>query len=90
MSKIMDTDKYEIVYKLHPKEYDSWKHDYPWLIDSNIEVIDSNLNDVYYYMAKANLQIGCNSTVLFEGLGFNLDTVILKISGYEYMEVLYA
>lgn len=89
MSKIMDTDKYEIVYKLHPKEYDSWKHDYPWLIDSNIEVIDNNLNDVYYYMAKANLQIGCNSTVLFEGLGFNLDTVILKISGYEYMEVLY-
>jgi len=89
LSNLIDLNKYEITYKLHPKEYNSWKDEYPWLIESNVKVIDNNLNDIYYFMAKADFQIGCNSTALFEGLGFNLNTVVLKIPGHEYMQVMY-
>ncbi len=80
---------YQIIYKLHPGEYNRWKIEYPWLVKSNIEVVDNNDKDMHYYYAKATIQIGVYSTAIFEGLGYGLKTIICKLYGYEFMEDLY-
>ena len=89
INKLINHKKYNIIYKLHPGEYDRWNNEYPWLKKSNIEIVDNNKNDIYYYFSKCNFQVGVNSTAIFEGLGFNLKTFIYTAYGYKYMKDLY-
>ena len=89
LDNLIDHKKYKIIYKLHPKEYDRWEKKYQWLKYSNIEVIDNDDKDIYYYFSISTFQIGVSSTAIFEGLGFNLKTFIYKKSCYEYTEYLY-
>lgn len=89
LNEIIDKEKYEIIYKLHPGEYDYWETNYQWLKNSDIEVIDNNLKDVYYYFSISDVQVGVSSTALFEGLAFDLVTLIYKDIGHEYMEDLF-
>ena len=39
LSKVKDLG-YKIVFKLHPLNYRGWQEKYPWLVDSDVEVID--------------------------------------------------
>lgn len=74
----LDSDKYSIVFKLHPAEYATWKERYPRLYASGIEVIDNNKQNLYQLFATSNIQIsGLGSTTIFEGLYFSLTTFIL-------------
>jgi len=85
LRKLIDAN-YKIIYKLHPGEYARWKNEYPWLIDSNIKVIDHNNHDMHYYFAESDIQVGVYSTALFEGIGYNLPTFVLPFYGYHYLE----
>ncbi|MHA1218456.1 MAG: hypothetical protein ACTSO5_07210 [Candidatus Heimdallarchaeaceae archaeon] len=78
--------QYEIIYKLHPNEFASWQEDYPWLLDKGIKVIGQKDKNLYELFAESEIQIGVNSTAIFEGLGFGLKTLILDFFGIEYME----
>ena len=75
----------KIIYKLHPNEYRTWKLLHPQLKESNIEVIDNNAKDLYYYFSIATHQIGVSSTALYEGLAFHLNTIIYKAYRYDMM-----
>ena len=79
---------YHVVYKLHPRESYSWKNLYPWLLECKAEVIDHKGKQLYQLFAESKIQIGINSTALYEGLGFNLRTYILDEPGIEYMQSL--
>jgi hypothetical protein len=72
--------KYEVIYKLHPGEYSRWKEEYPWLIDANIKVIDSDAPPLYELFASSKIQIGVNSTALYEGISFGLRTFVYKVN----------
>jgi len=78
-----------ILYKLHSDEYRWWREEYPdlsWAHDKGIiTVIDSDSPLLYSLLAESKYQVGVNSTALFEGIAFNCRTVILKITGHEYM-----
>jgi len=76
---------YDIVYKLHPAEYDGWKDRNPELERSEITVIDSDDPPLYQLFAESRAQLGVASTALFEGLGFGLETYLLEQPGVEYM-----
>jgi hypothetical protein len=89
LSEQVDLEKNKIIYKLHPGEYARWKDEYPWLIDSKIEVVDKNEFDMHYYFSQADVQIGVYSTAIYEGLGYNLDTYVCKFYGHEFMKELY-
>lgn len=89
LDNLIDHKKYKIIYKLHPKEYYRWEKKYQCLRYSNIEVIDNNDKDIYYYLSMSTFQIGVGSMAIIEGLRFNLETYIYKGSGYKYMEYLY-
>jgi hypothetical protein len=80
-SDAVDSD---VIYKLHPDEYDEWREVYPRLADSNVEVVGDE-PPLYELFATSATQVGVNSTALFEGLKFGLDTFILDAPGWEYM-----
>lgn len=82
----LDIDRYRIIYKLHPDETSVWKERLPWLCARNdIEVIDDRTYETYKCFAESDIQIGVNSTALFEGLAYNLDTYIYKATYWEVM-----
>ncbi len=72
---------HDIVYKLHPGEYDRWRDEYPWLVDADFEVIDSSEPPLYELFAKSSAQIGVGSTAVFEGLCFDLETFVYDCPG---------
>jgi len=76
----------KIVYKLHPGEYARWQREYPWLIESDIQVVDDDSIPLYQLFAESRIQVGVNSTALYEGLIFGLQTILLDLPGVEYME----
>ena len=76
----------EIVYKLHPGEYARWRKEYPWLAEADIQVVDDDQIPLYKLFAESRIQVGVNSTALFEGLTFGLQTILLDLPGVEYMD----
>jgi hypothetical protein len=83
-----DQHNYTIVYKLHPGEYNQWKRNYPWLVKSNIKVVDNDYISLYQFLAESEVQIGVASTVIYEGLKHGLRTFLVSLPGIEYMEYL--
>ena len=79
---------FSIVYKLHPGEYPRWRKEYPWLAASEIDVVEDDSIPLYQLLAESRMQIGLNSTAIFEGLSFGLKTLLLDLPGIEHMEVL--
>ncbi len=77
---------YRIIYKLHPFEVSSWKEDFPWLVQSNIDIVDHQGVNLYQLFAESEVLVGVYSTAIFEGLSFNLKTFLVDITGIDYME----
>jgi len=77
----------DVVYKLHPDEYSEWREAYPRLADSNVDIVGGN-PPLYELFTTSTTQVGVNSTALFEGLKFGLDTFVLHAPGWEYMTYL--
>ena len=80
----------KIIYKLHPGEYETWKENYPQLVEAsafnNFDVIDNSEIPLYELLAKSNYQVGAFSTAIYEGLMFNCKTFILNVPGIEYLD----
>lgn len=72
-------ESWNIFYKLHPGEFESWEKDYPWLKTSGITVVGKDKSNIYELFSICDVQIGVYSTALFEGMGFGLQTFIYKI-----------
>jgi len=79
---------YDVVYNLHPKEYNRWREEYPWLVDSSIEIIDSDTPSMYQILSESEVHVGVYSTVVYEGLCFGLDTYLLEAPGVSRMQTL--
>jgi hypothetical protein len=88
LSKLKDFD-YNIVYKLHPQECERWREKYPWLVTSDVRVVDEPNVLLYEIFAESMIQVGVYSTALYEGLGFSLRTYIFDIPGAIYSKPLY-
>tara|TARA_B100001758_G_scaffold126664_1_gene108956 strand:+ start:3460 stop:4758 length:1299 start_codon:yes stop_codon:yes gene_type:complete len=79
--------RFNIIFKLHPNEYhmrtkyENLKHLEKM---QNIKVV-TNI-DLYKELALSEFQAGVFSTVLYEGVEFNCKTILLELSGIEYME----
>ncbi len=69
----------KIIYKLHPREAVDYKERYTELCNSDIEVIADNKTSLYDLFSKCSMQVGVESTAVYEGMGFNLDTYIWDI-----------
>lgn len=77
---LLDKEMYRIIFKLHPNDCTGWKERYPALHQADgIEVIDNNQVNLYQLFSISDIQVsGFNSTTIFEGLFFSLQTYILR------------
>ena len=76
----------KIIYKLHPGEYARWRKEYPWLVGANIQVVGDDRLPLYRLFAESKIQVGVNSTAIYEGLNFGVQTILLDLPGVEYMD----
>jgi len=83
LSQSVDLGQYVIYYKLHPEEYDQRAVYEEWLAGTGVIIISLE-EPLYNLFLKTQIQIGVYSTVLYEGLSFNLKTIIMKWTNYEY------
>jgi hypothetical protein len=79
---------HDIVYKLHPGEYDRWREEYPWLTEANFEVVDDSERDLYRLFAESSVQVGAGSTAVYEGLCFDLETYVYDCPGTHVLQPL--
>lgn len=79
---------HEVVYKLHPGEYDRWREAYPWLADADFEVVDTPDRQLYRLFAESSAQVGVGSTAVYEGLCFGLETFVYEVPGSNVLEPL--
>jgi len=79
------TSQTEVIYKLHPEEYESWRSRYPWLEGSDVEVVGIDGPSLYELFGRASAVTGVYSTALFEGLKFDLPVYLLREPGISYL-----
>jgi hypothetical protein len=72
---------HDIVYKLHPGEYDRWQDEYPWLLNADFEIISNSGPSLYELFTDSSVQVGVYSTAVYEGLAFDLETYVYDCSG---------
>ncbi|MCR5226280.1 MAG: hypothetical protein K6E27_03595 [Eubacterium sp.] len=74
-----DLPELRIIFKLHPKECNNWRENYTLLASSDIEVIDNVKTPLYQLFTECSMQVGVESTAIYEGLSCALDTYIWDI-----------
>lgn len=90
LSKRVDLNEFEIIIKLHPREFGNWRKEFGKMLNgANITIIDNSNKDIYYYLARADYVVGIFSTVLLEATMFNTNIVVIKEASYTYMKELY-
>lgn len=86
LNRIIDAEEYQIIYKLHPSEYKTWKDEYPELQKEDILIVDESGKNLYEYLSVCDIQVGVYSTAIYEGMAFGLETFIADTFGAECME----
>lgn len=87
LADYINQDKYEIIFKLHPEEYTSWRTVYRNLPDT-VRVIDNSEKDIHFYLANSDFVIGITSTALFEAAAYPADIFILEEQSWQSMHIL--
>jgi hypothetical protein len=80
---------YDIVFKLHPKQYRFWSDELTCLAvnkPGNLLVVGDDGPTLYELFAMSASQVGVFSTAIYEGLWWGLQTIILGLPGWEYMQ----
>lgn len=80
-----ELDEYRVVYKLHPMETGNWREEYADLIEKGIQIETGDEKTLYQLFAKSQIQVGVNSTALFEGVSFGLQTYILEKANTQFI-----
>lgn len=88
VAKRLPAEKYRVIYKLHPAEYQTWEDDYAYLQACQVEVAGQGAKGIYAYFASSDVQVGAYSTAIYEGLGFGLHTLVLRVGHYGAMQPL--
>lgn len=90
LAQNLDSEKYHIIFQLHPKEYFDWKKklgdhlNYP-----NVEIVGSYEHTVHESLAQADWVIGNFSTVLYEAQMYKTKVAVLRFGLYSNMKYLY-
>lgn len=81
--------EFQILYKLHPEEYNMYKEYSSYSMLSSYENITFLEDcDLYQLMSISKIQIGVFSTAIYEGLGLSCNTFLYNLNGVEYMQAL--
>ena len=74
--------KYEILYKLHPKQS---KNDIKNNLPTNLLIIGADEQTIYELFNQCSFQVGVFSTAIYEGLAYgHLKTILCELPGHEF------
>ncbi|MBW1895282.1 MAG: hypothetical protein JRI91_16565 [Deltaproteobacteria bacterium] len=82
---------YNIIFKLHPKQYNDWKERFSDILCEmplNIVIYGKDAPNIYRLFRTSRVQVGVFSTALYEGLGFGLKTIICMLPGWRFAKQL--
>lgn len=83
LTKRLNMNQYEIVYKLHPNEYGSWRRTYgSALHDAGIQVVTKT--DLYALLNSTDIHVGVYSTTVMESLIFEKMLILYESYGIHY------
>ena len=89
LKNIEGLSPFTIFYKLHPSEFQVWRR-YPSLLKlaefPNVKILDDNQIPLYRLLAESTYLIGVFSTVIYEGLHFGCEILLVDLPGIEYMK----
>lgn len=78
---------YNIIYKLHPSEFNSTNNSLEKLFQfSNVHIAKDE--DLYKILAESKYIIGSYSTAIYEGIAFGCIPILANLSGIESMDFL--
>ncbi|MBN2414765.1 hypothetical protein JXO52_02935 [bacterium] len=87
LARDLDRDRYRIVYKLHPGEWQIWRATYSEaFLTAGITVVEDG--DLYQLFSEADVIIGVYSTALIESLHFGKQLILLNRYGIHFFEEL--
>lgn len=91
LSKLLNNENYELIYKLHPLEIKGWRSKYAGLFDENNIFIDDSMNKtIYDYFNEVDWVIGVSSTSLYEATVFPVRIAIMSVADYQLLSELYS
>lgn len=71
-----DDPSLDVRYKLHPTREDNWEKAYPWLVGTDVTVLEGE-KSLYQLFSESRAQVSGWSTAIFEGMYFGLETYLL-------------
>ncbi|WP_138239569.1 hypothetical protein [Mariprofundus erugo] len=77
--------EYNLYYKLHPCEYDTWRDRYPYLEQANINVVQNDDVSLSELFSECAFQVGVYSTAVFQGIAMGCKTYLVNLPGVEHM-----
>ncbi len=80
LSQRLDSRKYQILYKMHPREYPNWKMKYPKEFNSMDIKVLTNL-DLYELLNENGCSYRVDSTSVMESLAFNKKSDLVESYG---------
>ncbi len=69
----------DVIYKLHPREFPTYREKYKDPESSGVRVIAESKTPLYSLFSESSMQVGVDSTAVYEGMSFGLKTYIWDI-----------
>ena len=85
-----DDCDHEVIFKLHPASSVRWRTEYPWLVDAPLTVVGGEDPSLYELLSSSSVLVGVYSTVIYEGVMFDLDPYLVDLPGVSRMKHLVA
>lgn len=81
-----DDHDHDVIFKLHPASRVEWRTEYPWLVDAPLTVMAGDDPSLHELLSSSSVLVGVYSTVIYEGIMFDLDTYLIDLPGVSQME----
>ena len=86
LRKLLPAKRFSVLYKLHPNETKTWRARYPFLVDSDVEVVENTARNIYQCLQLADVTVGVNSTAVIEGFQWGRKAFVFRdLPGAELM-----
>lgn len=85
LTKQLAPSNYEIIYRLHPREFHNWIKEYSFFDNNNcLKVIDNNDVEFLQLIFNSDFVVCTGSTGAAESIALEKKTIIMQIADYEY------
>jgi len=79
----LPSKEYDVLFKIHPREYETWPERYPKLKMPGIKVLTTE--NLYETFSNTDIHVGVYSTAIMESLAFGKKLVLFEAYGVHFL-----